>query len=385
MELSYILNELGEDRELYFNSVAPPIIQTSNFSCRTVEALRNALLHESEVDFYTRGNNPTTDMLEKKIAALEGAEHALAFGSGIAAVSAAVLSQVAAGDHIVCVQKPYSWTNSLMKKFLLRFGVEVTFVDGRDATNFEKAIQPNTKVFYMESPNSFTFELQDIAAVSAIAKNFNIKTIIDNSHATPINQSPIVLGVDIVVHAATKYISGHSDTMGGIICSTRETINKIFEAEFMTLGGIISPFNSWLLLRGLRTLPVRMERIADTTRKVVEYLVGHSQVQKIFFPFLPSDPQYELAQKQMRNNSGQFSIQLKTEDIATIERFCNSLNHFLMAASWGGYESLIYPTVASYNSGSYKSDLPVNLIRFYIGLEDADYLIKDLEQAFSKI
>src|SRR6478609_8061459 len=125
MELSYILNELGEDRDQYFNSVSPPIIQTSNFSCKTVEALRNALLHESEVDFYTRGNNPTTDMLEKKVAALEGAEHALAFGSGIAAVSAAVLSQVAAGDHIVCVQKPYSWTNSLMKKFLPRFGVEV--------------------------------------------------------------------------------------------------------------------------------------------------------------------------------------------------------------------------------------------------------------------
>ena len=385
MELSYILNELGEDRELYFNSVAPPIIQTSNFSCKTVNALREALLHESEVDFYTRGNNPTTDLLEKKVAALEGAEHALAFGSGIAAVCAAVMSQVSAGDHIVSVAKPYSWTNTLMKKYLPRFGVEVTFVDGRDATNYEKAIKPNTKVFYLETPNSFTFELQDIEAVAQIAKAHNIVTIIDNSYATPLYQSPIALGIDIVVHAATKYISGHSDTMGGIICSTHERITKIFETEYMTLGGIISPFNSWLLLRGLRTLPVRMERIAETTRKVVAYLKEHEKVQKIFFPFLETDPQYELAKKQMRNNSGQFTIQLKTENIEEIDRFCDSLQHFLMAASWGGHESLIYPTADSYNAGNYKSELPPNLIRIYIGLEDADYLIKDLEQAFAKI
>jgi cystathionine beta-lyase len=385
MDLSYILNELGEDRELYFNAVAPPIIQTSNFSCKTVSAFREALQHEAEVDFYTRGNNPTTDILEKKMAALEGAEHALVFGSGIAAVSAAVLSQVSAGDHIVCVKKPYSWTNSLMKKFLPRFGVEVTFVDGREARNYEAAIQPNTRVLYLESPNSFTFELQDIAAVAAIAKKHGIVTIIDNSYATPIFQNPIAMGIDIVVHAATKYISGHSDTMGGIICSTRQTINKIFESEYMTLGGINAPFNSWLLLRGLRTLPLRMERIAATTRTVVDYLASHPNVQQIYFPFLPTDPQYELARKQMRNNSGQFTIQLKTEDPATIERFCDSLQHFLMAASWGGHESLIYPTVASYNAGSYRSELPVNLIRFYIGLEDADYLIKDLEQAFAKM
>jgi cystathionine beta-lyase/cystathionine gamma-synthase len=345
----------------------------------------NALLHESEVDFYTRGNNPTTDLLEKKMAALEGAEHALVFGSGIAAVSAAVMSQVGAGDHVVSVTKPYSWTNTLMKKYLPRFGVEVTFVEGREAVNYENAIKPNTKVFYLESPNSFTFELQDIAAVCAIAKKNNIITIIDNSYATPLFQNPIALGVDIVVHAATKYIGGHSDTMGGIICSTHAIITKIFEAEFMTLGGIISPFNSWLLLRGLRTLPVRMERIAATTKLVVDYLANHPKVQKVFFPFLPTDPQFELAQKQMRNNSGQFTIQLKTEEIQKIDLFCNSLQHFLMAASWGGHESLIYPTAASYNSGNYKSSLPVNLIRFYIGLEEADYLIKDLEQAFAKI
>ncbi|WP_242926895.1 trans-sulfuration enzyme family protein [Pontibacter vulgaris] len=384
MDISYIINELGEDREQYFNAVAPPIIQSSNFACKTVAQLRHMLQHEPEVHFYTRGNNPTVTILEQKIAALEGAEHAIAFGSGIAAVSAAVLSQVKAGDHIVCVQKPYTWTNALMKKFLPRFGVEVTMVDGTDAENYRAAIQPNTKVLYLETPNSFTFELQDIAAVVAIAKENGLVTIIDNSYACPLYQNPIKMGVDLVVHSATKYIGGHSDVMGGIICGRKETINRIFEAEFMTLGAVLSPHDAWLLLRGLRTLPVRMERIAATTRVVTTYLEKHPKVEQVLFPFLPSHPQHDLAHRQMRNNSGQFSIKLKTQEIDKVDLFCDSLQHFLMAASWGGHESLAYPVSASYTSGSYKSSLPYNLIRFYIGLEDADYLIKDMEQAFAK-
>ncbi|MEJ8802991.1 trans-sulfuration enzyme family protein [Pontibacter sp. H249] len=385
MELSYILNELGEDRELYFNAVAPPILQTSNFAAKTVADLRHMLQHEPEAHLYTRGNNPTVTILEKKIAALEGAEHAIAFGSGIAAVSAAILSQVSAGDHIVSVKKPYTWTNALMKRFLPRFGVEVTMVDGTDPENYRAAIKPNTRLLYMESPNSYTFELQDIAAIAAIAKEHNCTTIIDNSFASPINQNPIALGVDLVVHSCTKYIGGHSDVMGGIICGPRAMINKIFEREYMTLGAVLSPHDSWLLIRGLRTLPIRMERVAANTRQVVEYLVSHPKVAHVNFPFLPLHPQYELAHKQLRNNTGQFSILLKTKDISKVEAFCNKLQHFLMAASWGGHESLIYPIAAAYTVGGLKPSLPFNLVRFYIGLEAPDYLINDIEQALSEI
>ncbi|HEY4651401.1 MAG TPA: aminotransferase class I/II-fold pyridoxal phosphate-dependent enzyme [Pontibacter sp.] len=385
MELSYILNELGEDRELYFNAVAPPIMQTSNFACKTVAQMREMLLHEPEVYFYTRGNNPTVTMLEKKLAALEGAEHAIAFGSGIAAVSAAVLSQVKAGDHVVCIKKPYSWTNALMQRFLPRFGVEVTMVDGTDVSNYKNALKPNTTLLYLESPNSFTFELQDIEAIVAIARAHNCSTIIDNSFATPLFQNPIAMGVDLVVHSCTKYIGGHSDVMGGVVCGKRETINRIFEREYMTLGAVLSPHDAWLLLRGLRTLPVRMERIAATTRKVVNWLSEHPKVAEVLSPFIKTNPQYELAQKQMRSNTGQFTILLRTDQIEKVDLFCDSLKHFLMAASWGGHESLIYPVAASYNSGNYKSSLPFNMIRFYIGLEDADYLIKDLEQALEKV
>ena len=385
MELSYILNELGEDRELYFNAVSPPILQTSNFAARSVADLRHMLQHEPEAQLYTRGNNPTVTMLEKKVAALEGAEHAIAFGSGIAAVAAAVLSQVNAGDHVVCVKKPYTWTNALMKRFLPRFGVEVTMVDGTDAENYRSAIKPNTRLLYMESPNSYTFELQDIAAVVAIAKEHGCVTVIDNSFASPINQNPIALGVDLVVHSCTKYIGGHSDVIGGIICGPRESINKIFEREYMTLGAVLSPHDAWLLIRGLRTLQLRMERVAASTKQVVDFMVQHPKVEEVYFPFLPTHPQHELAKKQLRDNTGQFSVLLATNDIKKVEVFCDSLQHFLMAASWGGHESLIFPIAASYTEGGLKPTLPFNLVRFYVGLEDPDYLIKDIEQALAKL
>ena len=385
MDLTYILNELGEDRHQYYNAVAPPIIQTSNFAFKTVAALREGLQHEPEIVFYTRGNNPTTDMLEKKVAALEGAEAGLAFATGIAAVSTAVISQVKAGDHIVCVKRPYSWTYTLMTKWLPRFGVEVTFVDGTDTESFRNALRPNTRVIFLESPTSFTFDLQDIEAVARIAQAHGCVSIIDNSYASPLFQQPIKMGIDISVQAATKYIAGHSDTMGGIICSSEKTILQIFEQEYMTLGGISAPLNSWLMIRGLRTLPVRMERISNTTLQVATWLEQHPKVEKVMYPFLPSHPQYELAKKQMKRGAGQFSLLLKTTDVEQIDLFCDSLHRFLMAASWGGHESLIYPVSASYNSGNYKSELPVNMIRFYIGLEEPEVLLQDLSQALDKI
>ncbi|MGV3539612.1 MAG: trans-sulfuration enzyme family protein [Rufibacter sp.] len=386
MDLSYILNELGEDRASYFNAVAPPIMQTSNFACQTVYHLRQAIQPNSETYFYTRGNNPTVDMLEKKVAALEGTERALAFGSGSAAVAAAVLSQVKAGEHIVCVEKPYTWTAKLMQKFLPRFGVEVTMVDGTNPENFRIASRANTVAYYLESPNSFTFELQDLEAVAAIAHEKNICTIIDNSFASPLYQNPAKMGIDLVVHAATKYISGHSDVMGGLVCGSREKINQILNHEYLTLGAVMSPHDAWLLVRGLRTLPIRMERVASTTRKIISFLQEREEVAQILWPFLPSNPQYALAKKQMTNNTGQFTIQLKTESLEEVERFCDSLRHFLMAASWGGHESLIFPTAASFQPGAaFKPDWPFNLIRFYIGLEDPEYLIKDLKQAFEKM
>lgn len=383
MDLSYIINHLGENREQYFNAVSPPIMQSSNFTFNNVGQMRQSLKDELNVPFYTRGGNPTITMLRQKIAALEHAEDALVFGSGSAAVSAAVMSQVKAGDHIVCVAKPYSWTNKLLTKLLARFGVTHTFVDGTDTANFAAALQPNTRLIFLESPNSMTFELQDIPAVVALAKQHNCVTVIDNSYSSPIYQNPIRMGVDIVVHSATKYLNGHSDAVIGVLCSSHQIVRHIFEGEYMTLGGIVSPNDAWLLLRGLRTLPIRMKQTSETAAQVVAYLEAHPLVNKVYYPFSPTFPQHDLALRQMSGCSSLFSFELNLPDIAAMERFCNSLQYFLLACSWGGHESLIFPLCVLYTSENYQqTTLPWNFVRMYVGLEDAKTLIQDIGQAF---
>jgi cystathionine beta-lyase/cystathionine gamma-synthase len=385
MDLSYILNELGEDREHYFNAVAPPILQTSNFSFSTVEAFRKGLMDEYAHWIYSRGNNPTVDILRKKLAALDGAEDALVFGSGIAAVVTPVLAYLSAGDHVVSVSKPYSWTIRLFEKILPRFGVTVTFVDGTRIENFEKVIIDRTRIIYLESPNTFTYELQDLEAVAALARSRSILTIIDNSYCSPLHQQPISMGIDLCVQSATKFIGGHSDVVAGVVTGTAERIRFIFEGEFMNIGGTISPWNAWLLIRGLRTLQLRMERISASTATVTRQLYGHPRIAQLIYPFHPSFPQYELARKQMKGAGGLFSVILHA-DREGIERFCNGLKHFLMAVSWGGHESLVFPAIAGMSADTFDPEMPSHrLVRIYIGLEDPAYLLDDLRQALDLI
>jgi cystathionine beta-lyase len=386
MDISYILNELGEDRERHYGSVSTPLYQSSNFCFPNVAAMRASLEDEMDVPFYTRGHNPTVAVLQQKIAALEGAEAALAFASGSAAVAAAVMQCLQAGDHVVCVQKPYSWTGKLLSKILKRFGVETTYIDGTLVENWEAACKPNTRLFMLESPNSMTFELQDIPAVAALAKSRGIRTVIDNSYATPLNQRPIEMGIDIVVHSASKYLSGHSDMVAGVLCCSRAIAEEIFKGEFMTLGGIISPNEAWLMIRGLRTLQIRMDRVAATAAKVVAYLEQHPKIERVIYPYSPSHPQYELAKKLMRQGTGQFSILLNAPDLAAAERFSDALKRFLLACSWGGHESLQFPICTLYTSQNYsESPLPWNFVRLCVGLETPEELIADLEQALSAI
>jgi len=382
MDLSYILNELGEERENYFNAVAPPIIQSSNFTFKNVADFRKALADEYYATLYSRGNNPTVDILRKKLAALDGAEDALVFGSGIASISTPILSLLNQGDHVVSVAKPYSWTIKLFERLLPKFGITTTFVDGTDVKNFEKAIQPNTKLIYLESPNTFTYELQDLPAVASLAKSKGIITMIDNSYCSPLNQQPYVMGIDLVAQSATKFIGGHSDVVAGVVTGSKVMIKKIFDAEFLNIGGNISPMNAWLMIRGLRTLQLRMQRVCDSTKKVVAYLESHPKIEKVIFPFHPSFPQYELAKKQMKDAGGLFSIVLKVTTLQEVETFCNSLQHFLLAVSWGGHESLVIPTAVGFKPEEFDTaNSNHRLVRLYIGLEDPDYLIADLKQA----
>ena len=381
MNQSFIINQLAEDRANYFNAVAPPIIQTSNFAYPTVDEFAAAVANEKNEPIYTRGNNPTVDMLCKKMAALEGAEDCLMVGSGAAAITNSVVSQVSAGDHIICVKDPYSWANHLMSKILTRFDVQTTFIDGTKIENFENACTERTRLIYLESPNTWTFELQDLEAISSFAKQKGIATIIDNSYCTALCQRPIDLGIDMVIYSATKYYNGHSDVVAGAICGSEEKITNIFHNEFMTFGNILAPQNAWLMLRSLRTLPLRLKRSSESTVRIIEYLQGSAKVERIWYPFQENNPQLELAHKQMQMPMGMFTIALKNRDPRSIKNFCESLQNFLIAVSWGGHESLIMPKCAFVGA----DDPQVSMIRFYIGLEDADVLIDDLGQSLQHV
>lgn len=384
--LSEILNTVGENRERYYNAVSPVIAQTTNFCFNSVAEMRQSLQTEFEQPFYTRGFNPTVAILREKIAALENTEDALVCSSGSAAVAIAVIGNVKAGDHIICVQKPYSWTTKLLSNLLSRFNVTSTFIDGTDITNFEIALQPNTKMVFIESPNSMTFEVQDIRAVAAFAKQNNLISIIDNSYSSPLFQQPATLGIDLIVDSATKYLNGHSDVVAGVICGTKTHIQHLFANDWMTFGPSISPHDAWLLIRGLRTLELRANQSANSAEKIVALLENHPTIEKIFWPFSKTNPQRELAKSQMSRCAGMFSIAIKTEDIKGVERFCDALKHFLIACSWGSYESLVFPVCGLATTPSYNNPhLPWNLVRVYIGLEHADLLAEDLLQALEKV
>lgn len=385
-DLSFILTELGEERAQYFNAVAPPIMQTSNFAFHKVADLRKAFEDEMSGYLYSRGLNPTTDMLRKKLAAMDEAEDALVFANGAAAIFAGVLANVKSGDHIISVRDPYTWAKRTFDVILPRFGITTTYVDGRDIKNFEQALQPNTTFIYLESPNSWTYELQDISAVAAIAKKRSITTLIDNSYCTPLFQKPIPAGIDIAMQTATKYIGGHSDTLGGVLSGSRSMMKKIFDSEYLNVGSGISPFNAWLLLRGLRTLPARLERISRTTGEVLSFLQQHPKVATTIFPLSSRFSQYELAKRQMAGACGLITFTLQDGTMESITRFCESLQHFLMAVSWGGYESLILPRCAGIAPADFDPENAAHqMIRMYVGLEDAGYLINDLEQALGKV
>jgi cystathionine beta-lyase/cystathionine gamma-synthase len=385
-DLSFILNELGEERENYFNAIAAPIIQTSNFAFKTVDELARTLEDEMSGYLYSRGLNPTVDILRKKLAALDGAEDCLVFNSGASAIFSSILANVKAGDHIVSVRAPYTWAQRMFDVVLPRFNVTATYIDGSKIENWEHATQPNTALYYLESPNSWDFSVQDLRAVSALAKSKNITTIIDNSYCTPLHQRPIKMGIDLALQTATKYIGGHSDVLGGVLSGSHEHIKKIFDSEYLNTGSGVQPFNAWLLIRGLRTLPARLERITTTTNEVIKFLKQHPKIDAIIFPFDESFPQYELAKKQMTGACGLLTMVLKVSAKDQIVTFCESLQHIMMAVSWGGHESLVVPKCTGLSNQEFDlNNVEHRYVRLYVGLEDAGYLIADLDQALAKM
>lgn len=381
--LSEILLHQGE-RDLPFNAVSPPIFQTSIFCFPSYDEFRDALSDEESHYLYTRGNNPTVNLCEEKLAALEGAEAAKLVSSGVAASSLAILGSLKSGDHAVVVGDCYSWVRYFFDTYLAGYHIEHTYVEGTDSAEFEAAIRPNTKLFYLESPTTFTFKLQDLASVAAIAKRRGIRTVIDNTWATPFFQNPIALGIDVVVHSASKYLGGNSDVIAGVIAASRPVMKELFEQQFLPLGPVPDPFAAWLIMRNLRTLHLRMPRHFENALALATMLEGHRKVEQVLYPLLPSFSQYELARRQMRGGSGLFSFRLRTERLEEVKVFVDSLRLFKRAVSWGGYESLVFPAGVKFADDAVPAER-LGLIRLHAGIEEVDLLLEDVHNALEAV
>ncbi|HHY23151.1 MAG TPA: aminotransferase class I/II-fold pyridoxal phosphate-dependent enzyme [Clostridiaceae bacterium] len=366
-----ICTHYGEDSDKYMGAVVPPIFQTTVFSRK----------NGNYGYVYTRINNPTTEIVENKIAALEGGEAAKCFSSGMAAITTAILQYTYAGSHVIAPKNIYPPAQVFLQDNLRKFGVEATFVDGTDVSEIEKNIRPNTSLIYLESPVSMIFKLQDLEQISSIAKSHGVVTVIDNTWATPIFQNPLKLGIDIVVHSASKYLGGHSDIIGGALISSKKIVDEITDNGRSFLGGVMDPHQSWLLLRGIRTLPLRMERHYQNAIKVAEFLEKHEKVKRVIYPGLKSHPQYELACRQMTGCSGLMSFVLDYSK-EQIMRFVKKLRLFYECPSWGGYECLINaPGAGISKEVSERTGIPIGLVRISVGLENVETIIKDLDDA----
>ena len=384
MDLSYILNQLGEeDRERHRGAVAPPVYQTSIFAFPTVAAMREGFRDELDRTVYTRGNNPTVEVLRKKLAALEGAEDALLFGSGAAAIAAGVIACVAAGDHVVCVQKPYSWTRTLLRELLGKFGVTHSFVDATSVAKVEAALTPRTRLIVLESPNTMTFEQQDLAAVAQLARGHGLRTLVDNSYATPLHQQPIALGIDLVAHSATKYLNGHSDVLAGVlVCREDSEYWQGLRKVRAYVGGTLGSFESWLLARGLRTLHLRVRAACASAQKIAEHFAAaHPHVAEVLYPGLQGAQGHEIALRQMHGGfGGMLSVRARGGEAAAIATAAH-VQMWKRATSLGGTESLIEHRASVEGAGS---PVPADLLRLSVGLEHVDDLIGDLEQALAR-
>lgn len=372
-------------------SVVPPIYQSSLFTFENWDSIDKAFDDPFNNSIYTRGNNPSVSLVEEKIAILCGGERAKLFSSGMGAISSAILHFVKHGEHIISIKNVYGPANNFMNVYLKeKCNIETTFIDGKDIKDFENSIKDNTKLIYLESPSSAVFSLQDIKKVVALAKKNNIKTIIDNTWATPIFQRPLEMGIDLEIHSCSKYIGGHSDVVAGVVVGKEIDIRSIFDREHAFLGAKLSPFEAWLILRSLRTLKIRMLQHQENAIAVANFLDEHPKIKKVLYPGIESFEQYQLAKEQMSGFSGLMGFIIDSNNIDEIKNFFNSLKYFRIGVSWGGHESLIYAPAISYLKEMPKEQfdnmgISLGVMRISVGLEEVNDLIDDLKQALKHI
>ena len=357
-------------------SVIVPIYATSTFIQDGVGGVRDGG-HE-----YSRTTNPTRTALEEALAALEGGRHGLAFASGMAAADIALRTLTRPGDHVILGDDAYGGTFRLLDKVLALWGVEHTSISLSDVDGVRRAVRPNTKVIWCESPTNPLLGIADIAALASVAAQAGAKLVVDNTFATPYLQSPLGLGADVVLHSTTKYLGGHSDVVGGALITSDDELHEQFFFLRNAVGAVPSPFDSWLVLRGAKTLALRMERHSDNAERIVEALLGHPKVTKVYYPGLPDHPGHEIAAKQMRRFGGMVSIAVAGGQQAALEIAART-NLFILAESLGGIESLIeHPGKMTHASTTGSPlQIPGDVLRLSVGIEDGTDLVADLLQA----
>ena len=381
MRFSTKVIHVGEEQR---DDLAAPLHQSTTFVFERLTDLE--LVARGEKFAYTRVGNPTQSLLEKKVAALEGGKASVVFASGMAAISALVLSAAKGGDHIISTDIIYESTHELFE-FLRELGVEVSFVDTSNAENVEAALRESTKLVFLETPTNPTMKLSDIKAVAEVVKDKNENTLVavDNTFMTPYFQRPLELGADVVVHSATKYLCGHGDALGGVVVGDSELVSKMRRGVLKDFGGAISPFNAWLIIRGLKTLAIRMEKHEKNAMVVAKFLEEHPKVKRVFYPGLESFPQFELAKRQMSGFGGMLSFELADESRA--QRVLESVRICKLAVSLGTVETLIeHPYSMTHRRFPNKEAFGITkgLIRLSIGLENVEDITEDLEQALER-
>lgn len=372
------LQHFGEDRERFLGSVPPPIFQSSLFTFPDCASFESAIRGESGRPVYSRVSNPTVRVLEEKLADLERADDAIAFSSGMGAISAVLLTFLSQGDHLLCLSKAYVPTLALAKGLLRRMGVEVSLLEPADAPRIDEHIRERTRLVYMESPASLTFEVADLERVAKVARERGVVTATDNSWATPLYHRPLDLGIDLSIHSGTKYLAGHSDALVGIVAGKTPQMEKVRHLAIL-LGASLAPGDAFLVTRGLRTLGLRMKRHEASAIAVARRLLLEGRVTEVLHPALPFFPSHALWKRQFTGSSGLFSFRLRGD----VRRFADALRLFRLGFSWGGFESLALPHAlvhAAHPKSRVRPDVPDDLVRLSIGLEDPEDLWEDLHR-----
>ncbi|HTU36174.1 MAG TPA: cystathionine gamma-synthase family protein [Candidatus Acidoferrum sp.] len=374
----------GEQNRWWFGSTQVPVAQTVSFSFQNVDEWLSVAKGKRRGHIYTRNTNPTVAAFEDKIRQLENAEAATSLSTGMAAISNTLFTLLAPGDRVVSVKDTYGGTNKIFIEFLPRFGIHVTLCETTDHSEIEQAIAQGARLLYLETPTNPTNKILDLERLSACAHRNGATVVVDNTFATPINQQPLKFGADLVIHSATKFLGGHADAMGGVVCGTRDLVGRIFHFREIT-GAALDPMAAYLLLRGMKTLQLRVRRQNQTALEIARYLEKHPRVDKVFYPGLSSHPQHRTARRQMSGFGGVLSFVPKG-GFSAVKRILPRLRYAHLAANLGAVETVAGPPATTSHVEStpeerQASGIPEALIRYSVGIEDAADLIADLRQA----